>query len=904
MTQNRNTNTTRIVINNKQEAFKNISNASLTDETLFVVGTSSKGPAFVPTSVTSFDTSDDIYNTFSNIFGDIESNTISNSVQHRYHYGPYAAKKWFDNENRHLVYTRVLGVGENAGFTRECNLVLNNSNENYFTTTDFYTLNLNTSPYKTFSSVVEENKRIVSAIYFSDNNSFSYSYLNATQDSSILDYVDTKNNSINYKSELFESKKNLVYQDISLQFTSNVGNIINRTQEVDDDTIKLFNADVKFQKAKTPWVISQVFKSKGDKISDLTDLANTTKKLFRFYSLSDGESGNNLRFRITPKIVSGIDETDPELMWSIFDLEIYEFNKATREYTVRETYEDLNLDVYSKDFIGRRIGNIKTYYDFESEKIESIGEFRNVSKLVRVEIDKNILDGKIENYTLIPCGFLGYPRIEDNNDYYWINPLFRGTLLRDNNGEILEEKEYWGVSFDSYKLSTTTDNVIFDELIDGRKCLIAHEIYSKFNPILKDPNDSEISHREYDIFSIEKLVNNNRNQQSNSQDLKLIWYDFLPESVDANHINVYDMLKHDEGQTNGNGDFLCFDFFSYGGFDGTNIFEDNERILNVNILQDETNNSFDVTEESYKLAKDISLEESWYTADLFLIPGLTNTKLYNEISNRVNGTNTVFIYDVLNLYNVGDSLESRYFKRLDDDVIEERQKEINIEESILNNFSENKEVILTCGLLDIKGKSEIPSSIGLIDLLKYSNFNSINSIELSQDFTSVFDINENDDNFAEIVKLASDFKINLPYNKNNGVMFANSNMLVDNKKNIIRYFNNRRLMNNIKKDLKFSLIASNDTPLLFSIINESQIVTNNFENVLSYYRNNNFIKNYYVNVQKSSDTYYNTNKLNNTFKSTVIIELNNSSTETIFLDQILMSNELIANGSIDLTLFK
>lgn len=899
MTQNRNTNTTRIVINNKQEAFKNISNASLTDETLFVVGTSSKGPAFVPTSVTSFDTNEAIYNTFSNIFGDIESNTISNSVQHRYHYGPYAAKKWFDNENKHLVYTRVLGVGENAGFTRECKLVLSDNIPESFVANNLS----NEKSYGTFRSVVEANKKIVSAVYFQDDTDFQYSYLNATVDSSILDYVNTKNIPINYKSELFQDKNNLVYQDISLQFTSNAGNIINRTTQNVDVAIEGFNANVKFQTAKTPWVISQVFKSKGDEISDLTNLSNTTKKLFRFHALSDGESGNNLRFRITPQIVSDIDETDTKLMWSRFDLEIYEFDKITRKYTSRETYENLNLDVYSEDFIGRRIGNIKTYYDFESEKIESIGEFRNVSKLVRVEIDKNILDGKIENYTLIPCGFLGYPRTEDNDDYYWLNPLFRGTLLRYNNSEVLEGKEYWGVSFDSYKLSTDTGDVIFDELIEGRECLIAHEIYSKFNPILKDPNESEISHREYDIFSIEKIVNNNNNL-SGLENLKLVWYDFLPASSENTYVNVYDMLKHNSGEANGNGDFLCFDFFSYGGFDGTNIFEDNERTLNVNILQDETNNSFTVAEESYKLAKDIALEESWYTTDIFLIPGLTNTKLYNEISNRVNGTNTVFIYDVLNVYSEGNSLESLYYKELQTDIITGREKTLNIEDSLLNNFSENKEVILTCGVLDIENSSEIPSSIGLIDLLKNSNFSSINALSLSDDFTNALTIGYYDNNFNSIIDLASDFKINLPYNTTSGVMFANSNMLVDNKKNIIRYFNNRRLMNNIKKDLKFSLIASNDTPLLFSIINESQIVTNNFENVLSYYRDNNFIKNYYVNVQKSSDTYYNTNKLNNTFKSTVIIELNNSSTETIFLDQILMSNELVANGSIDLTLFK
>jgi hypothetical protein len=90
--------------------FKEESNISLTDETLSLVGTAQKGPAFVPQQVSSFSKDDNVLNTWENVFGDFDKQNTK--------HGPIAARVWLESEKTQLSYTRVLGspLSENVGF--------------------------------------------------------------------------------------------------------------------------------------------------------------------------------------------------------------------------------------------------------------------------------------------------------------------------------------------------------------------------------------------------------------------------------------------------------------------------------------------------------------------------------------------------------------------------------------------------------------------------------------------------------------------------------------------------------------------------------------------------------------------------------------------------------------------
>lgn len=101
--------------------FKEEALVSLTDETLCLVGTAQKGPAFVPQQVTSFSKSDNILNTWENIFGDFEDQTTS--------YGPITARTWLESGKTQLSYARVLGAPDsnNIGFTTGDNILSGSS---------------------------------------------------------------------------------------------------------------------------------------------------------------------------------------------------------------------------------------------------------------------------------------------------------------------------------------------------------------------------------------------------------------------------------------------------------------------------------------------------------------------------------------------------------------------------------------------------------------------------------------------------------------------------------------------------------------------------------------------------------------------------------------------------------
>ena len=81
---------------------------SLTTETLSIVGTAEKGPAFVPQQFVSFSSSADVLNTWENVFGSFSSQNKKS--------GPIASRLWIENSGNQLSYTRVLGIGKGEQF--------------------------------------------------------------------------------------------------------------------------------------------------------------------------------------------------------------------------------------------------------------------------------------------------------------------------------------------------------------------------------------------------------------------------------------------------------------------------------------------------------------------------------------------------------------------------------------------------------------------------------------------------------------------------------------------------------------------------------------------------------------------------------------------------------------------
>ncbi len=133
-----------------------------------------------------------------------------------------------------------------------------------------------------------------------------------------------------------------------------------------------------FRCAITPWFVSEL-KGSGTNVD--------VKKLFRFYTISDGNSANS-------QIKISISNILPEE--GLFDVLIRDYNDTDGSPLILERYSKCNMVPGTPNYIGLKIGTFN-------------GEYANKSKYVTVEVNENDV-----TETCIPCGFLGYPKRELN----------------------------------------------------------------------------------------------------------------------------------------------------------------------------------------------------------------------------------------------------------------------------------------------------------------------------------------------------------------------------------------------------------------------------------------------------------------------------------------------------------
>jgi len=143
-----------------------------------------------------------------------------------------------------------------------------------------------------------------------------------------------------------------------------------------------------YQAAHTPWVESQ-------------EIAGERYRLFRFHTLSDGNSSNTLYKVAISNIrpagtASGTD-------YATFTVAVRRFDDTDRRPFTLETYNNVTLDPSSPNYIARAIGDMNINIDDEG-KINEDGTFRNISNHVRVEV----VDDTQFPITVAPLGHSAY----------------------------------------------------------------------------------------------------------------------------------------------------------------------------------------------------------------------------------------------------------------------------------------------------------------------------------------------------------------------------------------------------------------------------------------------------------------------------------------------------------------
>jgi len=725
--------------------FNNSNNPSLTETTSDVrkrttslIGVSKSGIPFVPKTFRKFK-----FNSISNDLDSFEIHNGSFSENHKEFQGrilPYIAAYSTLERQSQLNFTRLLGIEldqtEYPGLLPGFNLntiennqdyhiyiislkinqdvidslkntynyhLLTNNNDYYFATiltkkcelssqqnflrkndTNYFKLTLisndesfkdNTNAYNSGdfrdNINVDKNKNLI----FSLNVDDEYFWKKSLNDNiqrlddfgyCLLNYDDVLNN-------LYISSKHIFRLD------NNIPEIELKINELTVNDYKNFNQG--FTYSSSPWVVSQGFYSHLE-TSNREDLKDRVKKLFKIHAINPGKIGNNLRIKIRPLTLKNDDNE------AAFDLFVYDISKNVHQPII--SFNNLTLNKDSNNFIARRIGDKKQYFDILQKRIIIEGEYDLQNNLIRVELSDDIINSNHTSH-LIPAGFTNEKNIKSNiidnltlkqikNDFI-IQPIYSEIV---GNKFSLSDFHTWGKNFYHIK---ETDDIAIDKFTSGSATM--GSIFSKENikfklinylteskDIIKinnylNPNFyGTIDEIDNNMFHLEKiLLLNEYNEISNifRQNWKFSKYNknilnksalLLPENAlfynnffaSVANINPYyfftisdqrltsnqtsqtDSLE--EAQSHSNLiNILDFSFEMNGGWDGLNILN-----LDEYCITDIGLNRSQYLREIYKIAFDVIIDESNGQNEIIYLPEIFNIDVLQYISNQLSSS--------------------------------------------------------------------------------------------------------------------------------------------------------------------------------------------------------------------------------------------------------------------------
>lgn len=162
--------------------------------------------------------------------------------------------------------------------------------------------------------------------------------------------------------------------------------------------------DTRYTTPTTPFFISQPF---GDK----------EYNLFRVETISDGAYANT-KFKISIRDIRK-PQSPGQDPYGTFTLEVREFGDTDRDRSVLERYTGCTLDPGSDDYIAKKVGDYKAFYNFDASsaserKVVVSGKNPNISSRIRV-VTTDELDMGLLPQNAIPFGFRGYPLLKTND---------------------------------------------------------------------------------------------------------------------------------------------------------------------------------------------------------------------------------------------------------------------------------------------------------------------------------------------------------------------------------------------------------------------------------------------------------------------------------------------------------
>lgn len=147
----------------------------------------------------------------------------------------------------------------------------------------------------------------------------------------------------------------------------------------------------------------------------------TEYDLFKFEALDDGEYANRL-YKISISNVRA--SANDANKYGTFNVQVRDWNDTDTSPNVIEQFSNCSLDPTAENYVARMIGDRKVYFNFDAlnpteKRIVATGKYPNKSRYIRIVMNDDVEKGNVPSNAL-PFGFRG-PEILN------VNPLLKVT---------------------------------------------------------------------------------------------------------------------------------------------------------------------------------------------------------------------------------------------------------------------------------------------------------------------------------------------------------------------------------------------------------------------------------------------------------------------------------------------
>lgn len=354
-----------------------------------IVGPTIKGPALIPTTVTS-------YSEFEEIFGSYTDES----------YVPFTAEEYLKNSGV-LTVTRLLYEDGYKLTNGALAVVATSASAQYVTHLLHPTNPVSTDGASNVfeDSILSDNESgsfaiKISGSFATDTSVPGYSaYLSTGFISASL--INTENN---YLSKVFGTNPKSVDYPVYVQYENTaVSSLFNNLGDVTTTLAIIDNYEFlqDYQVASTPWITSQ-------------KIGTSVVNLFKFHTLSHGDV-ENYDVKVGVRDIRIDSEVADPNGYGTFTVEVRRVNNKNlpnspfdsddtdRNPDIVESFVGCNLDPDSANYVARRIGDQYRTID-STGKIFDNGDYPNQSSYVRIEVTEGV-GAKTNNKTLVPFGF-------------------------------------------------------------------------------------------------------------------------------------------------------------------------------------------------------------------------------------------------------------------------------------------------------------------------------------------------------------------------------------------------------------------------------------------------------------------------------------------------------------------